>query len=196
MSHNSLLTPSAPIAEARRPGRPSTLPNRDPRPFIAALRSGESLKDSADYGGIPRATVYRWLRRGRVKGLGRWTAPEYVDFARRVAEARAEGLTFRMPPEETLRQASASPRAARRWLASRRGQGAARGWAADGPREAATDERDIPLPEAWAKALRNPWPTPGRSVLYPLPDDPFKALKRLLLELRLDALRFSPRVWR
>lgn len=90
VSHNSPSRPSASAGTARRPGRPTTLPNRDPRPLIAALRSGESLKDAADYGATPRATVYRWLARGRGKDLGQ-TAAEYEAFARHVADARAEG---------------------------------------------------------------------------------------------------------
>lgn len=100
---------------------------------------------------------------------------------------------MRMPLDDSLRHALASRRAARRWLAGAPQPG---GWAANEPAEEVTDEMDIPLPNAWAHGLNHPWPTPGRSILHTLPADPYKALKKLLLQLRLDALRYYPHVWR
>jgi hypothetical protein len=68
-----------------RTGRPSKLTPEARDRLCRAIRAGCSLKDAALCAGIDRATLQRWLARGRAEQAG-----EYCDLCGAVTRARAE----------------------------------------------------------------------------------------------------------
>lgn len=59
--------------------------------IVGLLRNGLGLDNAARAVGVKDDTVREWIRRGEDRDGRRRPAPKYVDFARRVREARAQG---------------------------------------------------------------------------------------------------------
>lgn len=107
-------------------GRPTSLTPEVADRIIQAVRAGSYISHAAEYAGIPRETIYRWLDRGR-RELERLTEdpkakpdPDeaiFVEFRHRVTRAEAEAVVEAVAAWKTASRSDW--RAAKEWLARR-----------------------------------------------------------------------------